>query len=99
MRTPLDYSGPQAALAWFVLLSVLVGLIALLMWLLDVAGQWVTRAEPEPEPEPEPTPGTVLRACVVINGRAVHHYRLTCDSEGVEWYACGRCGETVRRAA
>ena len=95
MRSPLDYSGPQAALAWFVLLSVLVGLIALLMWLLDVAERWVMRDEPEPEPEPVDN----LRACVVINGRAVHHYRLTRDSRGVEWYVCSRCGETVRRAA
>ena len=95
MRSPLDYSGPEAALAWVVFLSVLVGLIALLMWLLDVAERWVMRDEPEPEPEPVDN----LRACVVINGRAVHHYRLTSDSEGVEWYVCGRCGETVRRAA
>jgi hypothetical protein len=36
---------------------------------------------------------------VVVAGRRSHEYRQTRDSRGVEWHVCGRCGETVRRAA
>jgi hypothetical protein len=52
-----------------------------------------------PAPPVEPIPGTILCACVVINGRRSHEYRVVRDGEGVEWFICGRCGETVRRAS
>jgi hypothetical protein len=98
MRTPLDYSGPHAALAWFVFLCVFVGLMALLMWLFDVAERHVTRAV-DAALAPEPEPESSLRACVVVAGRRSHDYRQTRDSEGREWHVCKRCGETVRRVS
>ena len=79
MRSPLDYSGPQAALAWFVLLSVLVGLICIGWWVLDRLEQWVTRAEPEPEPEPvDPRDLCSDLACRRAATKAIHGYGL-CD--------------------
>jgi hypothetical protein len=75
------------------------GCVAAFILTLTVLGLCRASDREMPAPPVEPIPGTILRACVVINGRRSHEYRVVRDGEGVEWFICGRCGETVRRAS